>query len=104
MTPEQELQRAASMERLLDDPLFKEARANLASDLAQLRASVPIADTLMHTRLIMLEQIAAKFFGYFEFTAQTGKLAKLQLDELEQRRKTLGDRLRIYQTLGRSGF
>jgi hypothetical protein len=104
VTPEQELQRAREAQRLLDDPLFKAARENLEGQLTQLRRDVPIGQTEMHTRLILMGQIADRFFGYFEQIAQTGLLAQVHLDDLEKRRRTLSQRLQSYAQWGRNAL
>lgn len=104
MTPDEELQRAREAQRWLDDPMFKAARADMEGQLVQLRRDVPIGQTDMHTRLILMGQIADRFFGYFEQIAQTGKFAQLHLEELEQRRRTIGQRLAAYAQLGRNGI
>src|SRR6185312_6975782 len=100
----QELARASQAERILTDPLFVEMRANLEADLAAARRAVPLGDSAMHTKLIMLEQIAGKFFGYFELTAQTGKMARMHIADMEKQREGLRDRFKLFSTIGRNAF
>lgn len=91
MNEQEQLRRAEAAQRILGDPLIKEARAAIETQLAESRRRVPIADTLMHTKLIMLEQLAGQFFAVFEEAVQTGKIAAFHLEE-ERRRESLRER------------
>ena len=53
-TEEQQLQRAGEARQILESPIFQDARKDLESQLAQLRRQVPIGQTEMHTKLIMM--------------------------------------------------
>lgn len=102
MSPEQELARAGEARQMLNSTLFQEARANLEGQLAQLRRTVPLSSTEMHTRLILMEQLKEQFFGYFEQLAQTGRLVELQMEQ-ERRRKTLLEQgIAMFRTGGRN--
>jgi hypothetical protein len=50
MSPEEELRRAGDARQILEAPIFIEARAHIDKPLADLRHSVPIGATDMHTR------------------------------------------------------
>lgn len=104
MTTEEELQRAQQALRLLDDPMFKAAREDLYGQLKAARASAPTTDSNLHSKLILMEQMADRFFGYFELIAQTGKFARLQLDQDEARKKSFADRMLSYANWGRNGL
>jgi len=88
----------------MEDPLFKAAREDVYGQLRAARISAPTTDTLLHSKLILMEQMADRFFGYFTQISQTGQFAQIHLDELEQRRRTLSDRLKSYATWGRNGL
>lgn len=104
MTPDQELQNAREAEGLLNSPLFVAARLSLETQLAQLRRSVPIHDTGMHTRLILMEQISQRFFSFFEQSVQTGKMAQVRLQDDERRRGLMQQGLAMFQRNGRNGL
>jgi len=104
MSPEQEMERARQAQRLLEDPLFKAAREDVYGQLRAARISAPTTDANLHSSLILMEQMADRFFGYFQQMAQTGQFAQLHLDELEQRRRGLAERLKSYATWGRNGL
>lgn len=104
MTPEEELRRAGEAKQILNSALFLEARKNLEEQLASLRRSVPIRETEMHTRLIIMEQIKENFFGFFDQLAQTGRMAELHLQEKERQRGLLERGLLMFRTAGRNGL
>lgn len=102
MSPEEEIQRAREAEQMLRTPLFEAARAHIGEQLRTLRQKVPIYNGEMHTRLILMEQIAEQFFGYFERIAQTGKLAQIEIDKRSTARRVFEDGIRRYQQGGRN--
>lgn len=102
MTPEQEMHRAGEARQMLNSALFQEARADLEGKLAQIRRTVPISATEMHTRLILMEQIKEQFFGYFEQLAQTGRMAEIQLEQERQRRSLIERGIAMFRTGGRN--
>lgn len=104
MTLEEELRRADQAQRLLEDPLFKAAREDVIQQMKGARLSASPADTNLHSKLILMEQVADRFFGYFEQIAQTGKFASLELQQQENRQRGLMDRLQSYLSWGRNGL
>ena len=104
MTPEQELQRGAEARRWLDDPLFKAARDDVYGQLQAARRAASTTDVLLHSKLILMEQVADRFFGFFEQIAQTGKFARLELDRQDQTRSREAARMAAYFQGGRAGI
>lgn len=104
MDRENELRRAAEAQSLLDNPLFVEARKNIEGQLAQARRDVPMGADAMHTRLILMEQLASKFFGYFELLAQTGRMAELELEQRRNWAQEMKKRYDMFKTMGRNGI
>ncbi len=104
MTPEEELRRAGEARQILNSALFIEARKNVEEQLASLRRSVPIRETEMHTRLIIMEQLKESFFGFFEQLAQTGRMAELHLQEKERQRSLLERSMLMFKTGGRNAL
>lgn len=80
-SPQEEIVRAGQAKQLLDSPLFIEMRQQVETQLAAQRRAAPIRDTDLHTRLIITEQLWANLMGFFEQTAQTGKLAEVQIQQ-----------------------
>jgi|SRR6185312_9550681 len=104
MTPEQEIHRANSARQLLNDPLFVEARQFVEDQLAHIRRTVPVRETEMHTRVILMGQLADKFFAYFEQIAQTGQMAELRLAEEQQKQSLLEKGIAIFGKMGRNSL
>jgi len=80
-TPEEERIRGGEAARLLDSPLFKECCAHIEETMAEQRRAVPLRETEMHTRLIMMEQLYGNFLDFFQQIAQTGRIADLQIQQ-----------------------
>ena len=104
MTLEEEIRRAGEARQVLDAPMFVAARKDIEAQLAQLRRTVPIRETEMHTRLILMEQLWSNLLGYFEQIAQTGKMAELQIEERRQQQSMLERGLAIFRTGGRNAL
>lgn len=104
MTPEQELQRGAEARRWLDDPLFKAARDDVYGQLQTARRSAATTDTALHSKLILMEQMADRFFGFFEQLAQTGQFAQLHLADAERRQQSTMERMLSFARSGRNAL
>lgn len=102
MTPEQEIRLAGEAAQILKSPMFEQARANLVSQLAELRRRVPITETLMHTRLILMEQLMGYFFDYFDQIALTGKFAEMKLEEEAKRKTIMEQGIAMFRKMGRN--
>lgn len=102
MNPEEELHRAREAQSLMDAPLFKQAREDLYGKLQSLRRAAQPTQTDLHTKLILMEQLADQFFGYFEQIAQTGLFAKDFMDQAERRNRGFMERLSQYVAFGRN--
>lgn len=104
MSPAEELRKARDAEQVVNAPIFQEARKHLESQLAQLRRDVPIHQTEMHTRLILMEQLSVRFFGYFDQLVQTGKFAQVKLSEEERRRNIFQEGMAAVRRIGRNAL
>lgn len=87
--PNEEMRRAIAAERFINDPMFQEAEKAIREGLASQRASVPMSETRMHTRLILAEQLWQQFVDYFRLAAQTGELAKFEVKRQETARERM---------------
>lgn len=96
-----ETHRAGEARQILDSAMFQAARAHLEEQLAAARQAVPIRDTDMHTRLILMEQMFKNLIGYFEQIAQTGRMAEIQLRQEEERKSLLDRGLAMFRQSGR---
>lgn len=104
MNLEQELSRAREATRWLEDAFFKAAREDVYAQLKAARSAAPLAATELHSKLILMEQCADRFFGYFDQLAQTGKFAKLELDAQESRFRAAMEHVKSFATFGRNGL
>lgn len=93
MTPEEEVVRGGQAAQVLDAPIFREAMAEIDRAIEAQMQRVGLADTNMHTRLILLKQVRRQIESYLDQVRQTGEIAAFQIEE-EKRRASLFDRLR----------
>ena len=75
-----ELQRADFARQILDNPVYQEVVGKLEADLQAQRLGVKLTDVDAHTKLIMCEQVLARFKGYFTQAVQDGEFRKLDLE------------------------
>lgn len=92
-TPEQEVERARTAQQVLENEIFKEACQRIEEGLAAQRQRVPIRETEMHTRLILMEQIWVQLKDYIQDVAITGRFAQDVIKERETREKSLLERI-----------
>lgn len=104
MTPQEELRTAGDARHVLDNPVFQKAKDDLYDRIRQARKAAPITAAEMHTRLIIMEQLADQFFDYFELVLQTGKLAQDHIDETASQQGLKERGLALFRTLGRNTF
>lgn len=104
MTPQEEVRRADAASRIIEDALFVEAKELLLKHLCQLRRQVSIGDSAMHTRLILMEQLAHEFFRSFEHTIQTGRMARMQWAQEERQRSLRAQAADMFRRLGRNAL
>jgi hypothetical protein len=87
---EQQVRRAHEARSLLEHPLFVEAAREVEGRLEHWRRNVPLADQIMHTRLIVAGQQWDIFKGFLVETLTTGALASRDL----MKRESAAHRLR----------
>lgn len=76
-----EIRRAAEARMILDHELVREALASLREGIESQRLRAPVKDTDLHTRLIMLEQVAHGFEAWFRRAIESGEMAEVRLRE-----------------------
>lgn len=74
-----EIDRGAEAERIFATPVFIEAREYVESQLKSLRAQVPIRDTDMHTRLILMEQLWGMLLNHLHGAIGNAEYQRQQL-------------------------
>lgn len=102
MSPEEEIIRAGEARQILDSRMMKEARENLEAQLSHLRRSVPIKDTDMQSRVILMEHMYVLLMAWFEQIAQTGQMAEITLRERERQRNFLEQGVMMFKRMGRN--
>jgi hypothetical protein len=80
-SPQEELIRAGQANEILNSALFIEMRQTIETQLAANRRAAPIRDTDLHTRLILTEQLWGNILDWFKQTAQTGRMAEVQIQQ-----------------------
>ena len=104
MNLEDEQRRGGEARRMLETDVFKAAREDVYGQLRAARLAAPTTDTLLHSKLILMEQVADRFFGYFEQLAQTGQMADMELSKQRDRWRDHAARIQAYQASGRNGI
>lgn len=102
MNLETEVHRAGEARQILDSPMWIAAKADIETHLSNARRTVPLKDTDMHTRLILMEQLWGSLIGYFENIAMTGKMADIQLREAAERKSLIDRGIALFRAQGRN--
>ena len=79
MTPDELILRAEKAQRLLNDPLIREALQTLEKDVAEAWATSAIRDKEGQNELLLMMKTARKFKAIFETYVQTGEVEKSKL-------------------------
>lgn len=85
MTLDEEDRRGFEAERVLNEPLLKEAFESVERGLVDAMKRVPMGDTKTQHELVLTLQLLGKVKGYIEEVVQTGKLARIQKQTMAQR-------------------
>lgn len=78
-----EIDRGAEAQAIFNTPVFIEAREYIESQLRTLRSQVPIRDTEMHTRLILMEQLWHMLLSHLEGAMSNAEFARAQVQQRE---------------------
>jgi len=81
MTPEQEAIDGEKARQLLENSIFKQAWENAEQSIIDQMREVKTRDDEMHTRLILALQVLDRVKNHIRAIAQTGEMAKIQLNE-----------------------
>lgn len=83
----EQMERGEKAASLLRNELLHEAFDSLETEFIQAWKQSPVNDSQNRERLYMLCQNLSALRGYLEGVVTSGKLAKAQLDELQNRKK-----------------
>lgn len=86
---DQEIRAGMNANRLMEDPVFKEAFSVIESTLIERIRQVPMGDTKTQHELVLSIQLLGQLKNYFRTVADTGKMAKIQKDTILDRAKRL---------------
>lgn len=78
-----EIDRGAEAQAIFSTPVFIEAREYIESQLKTLRSQVPIRDSEMHTRLILMEQLWHMLLSHLEGAMSNAEFARAQMQQRE---------------------
>lgn len=93
MTPEQEISRGIDAERILNEPVFKDAMERMRAEIVSQWAAVSAQDTKGREWLWNHYQVALKFEDILKYAMQTGKMAKLKQEQsLKERAMSIWNR------------
>ena len=80
-----EIQRGHEAQRILEEPLVKEALDKIEAGVIEAMKLCPIADTSTQHELVLTLQLHHRFKSMFLEIMQTGKLAQIQEDSFSNR-------------------
>jgi len=83
MSPEEEIIRSNEAERLMNEPMVKEALEKIEAGLLDSMKRCPLGDIETQHRLVLTLQLLGNFKGHFQEAMTTGKLARQQITNLQ---------------------
>jgi hypothetical protein len=89
MNLDKEISRGFEAERLMNEPLLKEAFSAVEADILTAMKRASIGDEKSHHELVLLYQMLEKIKGSLHTVMETGKLAQIQKESLLQKGKKL---------------
>jgi hypothetical protein len=89
VAPEEEVVRGGKADEILNAALFVEAKKAVLDGITAKMKVVQASDTVMHTRLIMMLQCWNALEGYLENVRQTGEIAQFQVQQEEERKRSM---------------
>lgn len=81
MTPEQEIKRGAEAEQVLNNIIYKEAFDKVEEGLIQAILNSALGDEKTHNKIAISLQLLHQINGALRTVMQTGKMAKIQVNE-----------------------
>lgn len=90
MSLNKEIEAGRQAEYLLEHPVYQQAFSTLRSEIAQQWASSPSRDAEGREKLWVMLKLLDRIEGHIKSIAETGKMAKKQLSDIEERRNFMG--------------
>lgn len=87
MNLDKEISRGFEAERILNEPMVKEALSLIEEDILHGMKRSAIGDVDTHHELVLMYQIHQRFIGHFKTAMETGKLATIQKETAAQKVK-----------------
>jgi hypothetical protein len=81
MTTQERIDRGAEAQRLIQNPVYQQAKDKILQQIAYLRQDVPPRDTEGAMRLIQMEQTVIKTWMHLEAFVQDGDMAAKELEK-----------------------
>lgn len=78
---QEEINRGEEASRLLNHPLVKEFFEKSREDIVNTMGTSPMGDEKTHNRLVIALQVLNRLEGSFKSVINTGKMAKMQVNE-----------------------
>lgn len=94
MTIDEEIRRANEAERLMNEPLLKEAFDSIEAGIFSAMRQVKLSDEKTQHELILMLQLHNRLKGVFQTHMETGKLARIQKETMAEKAKRLIRRVR----------
>ena len=85
-----EITRGEDAKRILDDPLYQEAWKSVENGLVASLRTVPLTDAQLEREIVRSIQLLYRVRGYLEDVLSTGKLAAIEEQQAEWRKKRRG--------------
>lgn len=85
MDLEDEATRGAAAQNLLENELFREAFSVVKAEILEQWQTAPARDTEGRERLYVMVRLLEKLRGHIESVAETGKMARKQISDIEER-------------------
>lgn len=81
-TTDEEIRQARNADKILNDPVFKEAIDSIEKSLIDRMKQVPMADMTTQHELILTLQLLGKLRQHLHSMIETGKMAEIQKETL----------------------
>ena len=86
-TPDEEIKQARNADKILNDPVFKEAVEGIEKSLIDRMKQVPMADMTTQHELILTLQLLGKLKQSLHTMIETGKMAEIQKESITSKLK-----------------
>lgn len=90
MSLEDEVDAGRQAEYLLEHPIYLQAMSTLRHEITQQWSSSPARDAEGRERLWVMLKLLDRIQGHITSVAETGKMAKKQIADIEERRRLFG--------------